>query len=166
VDNSNNQSKILRNNDNGKDENIIKVGRGVALVHNGRRIAVGNMKFIEDEVKSTSSKHGDTSTQGLLLNKRQYQYLTNTQTFQKFDPIDMLFSSTTAFVSLDGQIIGVVLLEDTLRQETKEAIAKIKAMNIHVVMLTGDNERTARKIANEAGLRNVMLICSQKRRFQ
>jgi P-type Cu+ transporter len=64
----------------------------------------------------------------------------------------MLFSSTTAFVSLDRQIIGAVLLEDKLRQETKEAIVKIKAMNIHVVMLTGDNERTANKIANEAGI--------------
>ena len=36
--------------------------------------------------------------------------------------------------------------------ETKEAITKIKAMNIHVVMLTGDNGRTASKIANEAGI--------------
>jgi heavy metal translocating P-type ATPase len=154
VDNSNNQPKILRSSDDGKDENIIKVGRGVALVHNARRIAVGNMKFMEDEVKFRSSKPGDTSdsTRGILLNKRQYHYLTNAQTLQEFDPVDMLFSSTTAFVSLDGQIIGAVLLEDKLRQETKEAITKIKAMNIHVVMLTGDNERTARKIANETGI--------------
>jgi P-type E1-E2 ATPase len=64
----------------------------------------------------------------------------------------MLFSSTTAFVSLDRQIIGAVLLEDKLRQETKDAVARIKAMSIHVVMLTGDNERTANKIANEAGI--------------
>jgi len=150
ADNSNNQSKIF-SSDESNDENIIKVGRGVALVHNGRRIAVGNMKFMEDE---TSSKYGDTSDSrpGLLLNKRQYQYLTNTQTLQEFDPVDMLFSSTTAFVSLDRQIIGAVLLEDKLRQETKEAIAKIMAMKIHVVMLTGDNERTAREIANEAGI--------------
>jgi heavy metal translocating P-type ATPase len=150
ADNSNNQSKIF-SSDESNDENIIKVGRGVTLVHNGRRIAVGNMKFIKDE---TSSKYGDTSDSrpGLLLNKRQYQYLTNTQTLQEFDPVDMLFSSTTAFVSLDRQIIGAVLLEDKLRQETKEAIAKIMAMKIHVVMLTGDNERTARKIANEAGI--------------
>src|SRR5215472_4049579 len=155
VDNSNDHSKILRNNDDGKDENIIKVGRGVALIHNGRRIAVGNMKFIEDEVKLTSSKHGNASHStpgGLLLNKRQYQYLTNTQTLQGFDHVDMLFSSTTAFVSLDGQIIGAMFLEDKLRQEAKETITKIKAMNIHVVMLTGDNERTARKVAKEAGI--------------
>ena len=64
----------------------------------------------------------------------------------------MLFSSTTVFVSLDRQIIGAVLLEDKLRQETKEAIAKIKAMSIHIVMLTGDNERTANMIASEAGI--------------
>jgi P-type E1-E2 ATPase len=118
------------------------------------------MKFMEEETKLTSSKHEDTSALrpgfSLLLNRKDYQYLTKTpligQTLQEFSPVDMLFSSTTAFVSLDRQIIGAVLLEDKLRQETKEAIAKIKAMNIHAVMLTGDNERTANKIANEAGI--------------
>jgi heavy metal translocating P-type ATPase len=158
MDNGNNQS---RNgiSDDGNNENIIKVGRGVAVVHKGRRIAVGNMKFMEDETKLTSSNPGDTSAAlrpefSLLLNRRHHQYLTKAhligQTLQEFSQDDMLFSSTTVFVSLDRQIIGAILLEDKLRQETKEAIAKIKAMSIHVVMLTGDNERTANKIANEA----------------
>ena len=159
--NSNNQSRILGSSDDGNNENIIKVGRGVAVVHDGRRIAVGNMKFMEDETKLTSSKPGDTSAAlrpgfSLLLNRRHHHYLTKAhligQTLQEFSPVNMLFSSTTAFVSLDRQIIGAVLLEDKLRQETKEAIAKIKEMSIHVVMLTGDNERTANKIANEAGI--------------
>jgi P-type E1-E2 ATPase len=109
----------------------------------------------------TSSNPGDTSAAlrpefSLLLNRRHHQYLTKAhligQTLQEFSPVDMLFSSTTAFVSSDRQIIGAVLLEDKLRQETKEAIAKIKEMSIHIVMLTGDNERTANKIANEAGI--------------
>jgi heavy metal translocating P-type ATPase len=158
-DNSTDRSRIIASDDD-KDENIIKVGRGVTVVHNGRRIAVGNMKFMEEEAKLTSSRPGDTPDSrpgfSLLLSKRHYQYLSNTQvigqTMQEFNPVDMLFSSTTAFVSLDRQIIGAVLLEDKLRQETKEAIAKIKAMKVHVVMLTGDNERTASKIANEAGI--------------
>jgi P-type E1-E2 ATPase len=68
------------------------------------------------------------------------------------DIATMLFSSTTAFVSLDRQLIGAVLHEDKLRQETKEAISKIKAMSFHVVMLTEDNERVAKRIANEAGI--------------
>jgi P-type E1-E2 ATPase len=157
MDNSTDQSRIIDSND-GNDENIIKVGRGVAVVHNGRRIAVGNMKFMKEEVKLTSSNLGDSRPGfSLLLNKKHRQYLTDAhligQTLQEFNPVDMLFSSTTAFVSLDRQIIGAVLLEDKLRQETKEAIAKIKAMKLHVVMLTGDNERTANKIANEAGIK-------------
>jgi heavy metal translocating P-type ATPase len=158
MDYSNNQSRILSTE--GDNENIVKVGRGVAVVHNGRRIAVGNMKFMEEERKLTSSKPGDTSALrpgfSILLNSRHHQYLTEPhligQTLQESSPVDMLYSSTTAFVSLDRQIIGAVLLEDKLRQETKEAVAKIKAMNIHVVMLTGDNERIANKIANEAGI--------------
>ncbi|MGC1931386.1 MAG: HAD-IC family P-type ATPase, partial [Candidatus Nitrosopolaris sp.] len=73
--NSNNQSRILGSSDDGNNENIIKVGRGVAVVHDGRRIAVGNMKFMEDETKLTSSKPGDTSAAlrpgfSLLLNRR------------------------------------------------------------------------------------------------
>jgi heavy metal translocating P-type ATPase len=162
MDNSNNQSRILGSTDDGNNENIIKVGRGVAIFHKGRRIAVGNMKYMEDETKLTSSNTGESTSAALnpgfslLLNRRQHQYLTKThlvgQTLQEFSPVDMLFSSTTAFVSLDRQIIGAVLLEDKLRQETKDAIARIKAMSIHVVMLTGDNERTANKIANEAGI--------------
>jgi cation transport ATPase len=152
-------------------EYFIIVGRGVAVVHNGRRIALGNMKFMEDETKLTSSNTGgDTSASlrpvfSLLLNRRQHQYLAKDdgnfgQTLQITGSDDennnnnshMLFSSTTAFVSLDRQIIGAVLLEDKLRQETNEAISKIKAMSIHVVMLTGDNERVAKRIANEAGI--------------
>ena len=159
VDNSSEQSRIIASDDD-NDENIIKVGRGVAVVQNGRRIAVGNMKLMEQESKLTSSNPGDASDSrpgfSLLLNKKPHQYLTDArligQTLQESSPVDMLYSSTTAFVTLDRQIIGAVLLEDKLRHETIEAIAKMKAMNIHVVMLTGDNERTARKIAKEVGI--------------
>jgi P-type E1-E2 ATPase len=100
----------------------------------------------------------------LLQNRRQHQYLAKDdgnfgRTLQTTDYDNdndndnhKLSSSTTVFVSLDRQIIGAVLLEDKLRQGTKEAISKIKAMSIHVVMLTGDNENIAKRIANEAGI--------------
>jgi P-type E1-E2 ATPase len=50
-DNNTNRTRIIASDDD-NDENIIKVGRGVAVVHNGRRIAVGNMKFMEEEIKA------------------------------------------------------------------------------------------------------------------
>jgi heavy metal translocating P-type ATPase len=163
MENNNNYSTILDKSDTdygNKKELEIKVGKGVAISHKGRRIAVGNMKFMEDETQPLSSNIGnDTSRQGfsLLLNMTQYQYLTKTnlngEAFQKFNPNEVMFSSsTTVFVSLDRQIIGAVLLEDKLRPETRDVIAKIKAMNIHVIMLTGDNERIANKVAKESGI--------------
>jgi cation transport ATPase len=106
------------------------------------------MKFLEDEMKLTSSNPGDSPDSrpgfSLLLNKKHHHYLTdahlNGQTLQESSSIDMLYSSTTAFVSLDRQIIGAVLLEDKLRQETKEAIAKIKVYVIFrqpIILLLG-----------------------------
>ena len=163
--NNDNYSRILDKTDihyDNKNEVKIKVGRGVAISHKGRRIAVGNMKFMEDETQPLSSNLDKDSSltprQGFssLQNMTQYQYLTKTnlrgETLQKFDPNDVMFSSTAVFVSLDRQIIGAVLLEDRLRPETRDVIAKIKAMNIHVVMLTGDNERIAKKVAKESGI--------------
>lgn len=160
------QMKVKFDNTNtysdGNEESIIKVGRGVAISYKGRRIAVGNMKFMEEETKSFSSNIGKgsplSSEQGfpLLLNNNHHRYLTNTHSpseiLQDFRPLDFMFSFSTVFVSFDRQIIGAVLLEDKLRPETIEAIAKIKAMNIHIVMLTGDNERIANKIAKESGI--------------
>jgi hypothetical protein len=98
VCNSTSESRILRSSDDGNDENIIKVGRGVAVVHNGRRIAVGNMKFLEDQMKLTSSNLVDTSDSrpgfSLLLNKKHHQYLKDAhligQTLQESSPVDML----------------------------------------------------------------------------
>lgn len=78
----------------------------------------------------------------------------------------MLFSSTTAFVSIDRQIVGAVLIEDKLREGARDAISKIKAMGIHIIMLTGDNDKIAKKLLMNLVLTNTMLICSHKRRFQ
>ncbi len=126
-DNSTDQTRIIAS-DEDNDENIIKVGRGVAVVHNGRRIAVGNMKYMEEEAKLTSSKPEDASASrpefSLLLNKRHYQYMSNTQltgqTLQEFSPVDMLFTSTTAFVSLDRQIIWFCLRTSYAKRPKKQ----------------------------------------------
>ncbi len=160
MENNYNYSTIHDKNDTdhgNKNELEIKVGKGVAISHKGRRIAVGNMKFMEDETQPLSSNIGKDSSLTSILNMTQYQYLTKTnsngEAFQKFNPNEVMFSSsTTVFVSLNRQIIGAVLLDDKLRPEARDVIAKIKAMNIHVIMLTGDNERIANKVAKELGI--------------
>ena len=107
-----------------------------------------------------------TSNSKFLLlsnNKHNYRYLINDcnqnsggRTALQITESDndnvndtLLFSSTTVFVSLDRQIIGAVLLEDKLRKGARETISKIKAIGIRVIMLTGDNDRIAKRIADE-----------------
>jgi len=60
---------------------------------------------------------------------------------------------TPLAVSSDNKIIGIIAVADTLRKETKETIRELEKMGVRTVMLTGDNERTAKAIAGECGVR-------------
>jgi len=59
---------------------------------------------------------------------------------------------TPLLVAQGQKLIGIIAVADTLRKETKQAIAELKALGLKTIMLTGDNERTAKAIANEAGV--------------
>ncbi len=63
---------------------------------------------------------------------------------------------TPVFVAVDGQSAGIVAVADTLKPESREAVQQLKALGLQVWMLTGDNEATARAIAAEVGITNVM----------
>jgi len=66
---------------------------------------------------------------------------------------------TVVFVKNNNQIVGLFALKDTIRKDTKKAIKALKKQGIHTVMLTGDNEMTAKAIANEAGLDDYIAEC-------
>jgi Cu+-exporting ATPase len=63
---------------------------------------------------------------------------------------------TAMLVGTDGKLAGVIAVADTLKPEAKEAVAALRAEGIEVIMLTGDNERTAKAIARELGIDNVI----------
>jgi Cu+-exporting ATPase len=63
---------------------------------------------------------------------------------------------TAMLVAVDGQYAGLVAAADTIRETSREAVARLRAMGIEVVMITGDNERTARAIARQAGIGRVL----------
>jgi Cu+-exporting ATPase len=60
------------------------------------------------------------------------------------------------FLGLDSRIQGIIALVDTLKLDAKEAVAALHKMGTEVVMLTGDNQRTAQAIAREAGIDRVL----------
>lgn len=62
---------------------------------------------------------------------------------------------TVMFLAVDGVLAGVIGAADTLKEYAKDAVAELKKMNIEIIMLTGDNERTAKAIAKRLGVERI-----------
>lgn len=63
---------------------------------------------------------------------------------------------TLMFLVVDGELAGIIAAADTLKEHAKEAVEELKKMSIDVIMLTGDNERTAKSIARKLGIERVL----------
>jgi Cu+-exporting ATPase len=59
---------------------------------------------------------------------------------------------TPMFVAVDGREAGIIAVADTVRPESKDAIATMHALGLRVVMMTGDNQRTAEAVASQVGV--------------
>lgn len=66
---------------------------------------------------------------------------------------------TVVFVKTQNQVVAVFALKDTIRKDTKKAISMLNKHGVHTVMLTGDNEITAKAIAEEAGIGQYIANC-------
>ncbi|MEC6748880.1 heavy metal translocating P-type ATPase [Marinilactibacillus sp. XAAS-LB27] len=63
---------------------------------------------------------------------------------------------TPMFLAMDGQLQGVIAVADTLKENSKDTVRSLQDKGIQVVMITGDNTRTAKAIAQQAGIDNVL----------
>ena len=63
---------------------------------------------------------------------------------------------TVMILAVEGKLVGWIAVADTLKESSFEAVQQLQAMGIEVVMLTGDNERTAKAIAAQAGITQVI----------
>ena len=63
---------------------------------------------------------------------------------------------TPLFFAKDGKLIGIIAVADVIKEDSHQAVRELQGMGIHVVMLTGDNERTAKAIGRQAGVDEVI----------
>lgn len=107
-------------------------GHGIKATIHQQQILVGNRKLMNDYNISISNKLNDQ------LN--HYEYL----------------GQTAMMIAVDNQINGIIAVADTVKNDAKQAIKELRNMNIDVVMLTGDNNRTAQTIAKQVGIEHVI----------
>ncbi|MEG7379210.1 copper-exporting P-type ATPase CopA [Bacillus subtilis] len=108
-----------------------KVGAGVLAKAGGKTILVGTRKLMESE----QIEHGDLLAQMEELEAE---------------------GKTVMLVSIDGEAAGLVAVADTIKDTSRAAVARLKALGLDVIMMTGDNRRTAEAIAKEAGITSVI----------
>ena len=106
-------------------------GNGLTAIWNGRQLTGGNYKFISSKTVITE----DMKMQSERLSEE---------------------GKTPLFFAVDGTFIGMIAVADVIKEESREAVEQLKNMGIHVVMLTGDNERTANAIGKQAGVDEVI----------
>ncbi len=106
-------------------------GYGVDAMVGNKRVFVGNLKLMQRE-------QVDTNQIDAHVERLQSE------------------GKTAMYVAVDGQGAGVVAVADTIKEDSIEAIRVMQEMGLEVIMLTGDNERTAQAIARQVGLNNVM----------
>lgn len=106
-------------------------GHGVEAAVTGRRVLVGNGKLMQREAILTTPI--DAAVQRLQGEGK-----------------------TAMYVAVDGQAAGVVAVADTIKADSVQAIRVMQQMGLEVIMLTGDNERTAHAIARQVGIKRVL----------
>lgn len=136
-------------------------GMGIACTVQGRRIAVGNRAWMNTQ--GVALGHGDDkngSTTATARNANAASAAAAAASAAAPDRSHMmdqleLEGKTVAAVAIDGRLAAFVALADKAKPEAAQVVAVLKRRGIRVYMLTGDNERTARMVANALGIRHV-----------
>lgn len=107
-------------------------GHGLRARYADDTILIGNRKLIHDN-----------------------NILVNTDVDLKLNTLETQ-GKTATLVAVDNKIVGIIAIADTVKDSAKQAVDLLKSMGTEVVMLTGDNERTAKVVASKLGIDKVI----------
>ena len=106
-------------------------GYGIRAIFEGKEVQIGNRKLMENRKINVE------------ISQKDYDILLNE-------------GKTPMYILIDNELAGLVAVADVIKETSKEAIEKLKKMGIKTIMLTGDNEKTAKFIAKQVGIDDVI----------
>ena len=106
-------------------------GNGLKALLDGKQLVGGSLAF----VKTQTAISGGTEARAAALAQQ---------------------GKTPLLFALDGRFVGMICVADTIKEDSAQAITQLRNMGIRVVMLTGDNQRTAQAIGTQAGVDEVI----------
>lgn len=106
-------------------------GRGIRATVDGKQVLIGSPRFIAEQGI-------DASSLNTVIDRLQAK------------------GQTAILVAANGGAVGALGIADTVKEGSSEAVAALQALGVEVVMITGDNERTAQAIAQQVGIRRVL----------
>jgi Cu2+-exporting ATPase len=110
-------------------------GKGVVGTVNGKKVALGNKKIMEQFASTIS----DDLESKIIAEQK--------------------LGKTVSYISVDGVGVGFVSISDAIKATSKDAIAELMRQGVEVIMLTGDNENTAKAVADELHLTSFVASC-------
>lgn len=111
-------------------------GEGVTAYVNGKKVSAGNLKLLSRENKIELSYR---------LAKESGKYLNN--------------GCTVIYVVVDAELVGYMVLSDTIREESADMIKAIQSLGVQPVLLTGDNQNAAISIGKQLGISEIHANC-------
>ncbi|MCL1992808.1 MAG: heavy metal translocating P-type ATPase [Spirochaetes bacterium] len=106
-------------------------GQGIEAAIQGKNLLIGNRRLME----------------GRQINMDDYAADSDRLAYE---------GKTPMYMAIDGKLEGIVAVADVIKASSRAAIDRLYGMGIDVVMITGDNKRTAEAVAREAGIKNVL----------
>lgn len=127
----NEKAKTEFNNISDAEQFEVIAGKGVKAVIEGKSVYIGTRKLMTEYSISTEKIEN-------ALHKLEDE------------------GKTAIILSVENRLEGIIAVADTIKETSKEAVEDLKSMGIEVYMITGDNLRTAKAIAKQAGIENIL----------
>jgi len=108
-----------------------------------------------DQVASIMESYSDSSSFDVIIGSRNFMKendISYDESVERTMCNHEEMGRTAILIAINGQLAGLVAFADSVKEEAKKAVSILRKMNLTVILLTGDNERTARSIAKQVNI--------------